>query len=170
MTTARTGALGLAFLLTSCVSAFPPVGQAPREPATSTPPVSTNVEGDVHRLINAHRAQAGLPPLRYDEGIAAVARQHSGAMAGKTRAFGHDGFDGRAAAVNQIVSVGSFAENVAYNSRSGADLAPSVVTGWIASSGHRRNIEGAFTLTGIGAARSLDGVTYVTQLFVRPPR
>ena len=42
-----------------------------------------------------------------------------------------------------------------------------VVEGWIASAGHRQNIEGDFTLTGIGAAAGRDGTRYFTQIFVK---
>jgi uncharacterized protein YkwD len=36
------------------------------------------------------------------------------------------------------------------------------------SSGHRRNIQGDFTLTGVGAATSRRGEIFLTQIFVKP--
>ncbi len=39
------------------------------------------------------------------------------------------------------------------------------MSGWLRSPGHRENIEGAYDLTGIGVARSRQGVYYFTQLF-----
>jgi uncharacterized protein YkwD len=88
-------------------------------------------------------------------------------MASGNRPFGHDGFEERARAVGALMTVRSMAENVAYDSRDGSRLASQVVEGWIASAGHRENIEGAYTHTGIGVARGRDGVRYFTQIFVQ---
>jgi uncharacterized protein YkwD len=42
-----------------------------------------------------------------------------------------------------------------------------VVDGWLKSPGHKRNIEGDFTLTGIGIASDKQGNIYFTQIFSR---
>jgi len=41
------------------------------------------------------------------------------------------------------------------------------VDGWLNSPGHKKNIEGNFTLTGIGYARDHKGNIYFTQIFSR---
>jgi uncharacterized protein YkwD len=46
------------------------------------------------------------------------------------------------------------------------DPAEEIVRGWLASTGHRKNIEGGYDTTGIGIARSPAGKVYVTQIFV----
>jgi uncharacterized protein YkwD len=83
-------------------------------------------------------------------------------MADKKTAFGHDGFANR---VNVIKSklgfIQSSAENVAY----GRLTPKEVVTGWLKSPGHRKNIEGKFTLTGIGVAKDKAGTIFFTQIF-----
>jgi uncharacterized protein YkwD len=56
------------------------------------------------------------------------------------------------------------AENVAY----GNITAKEVVDNWLKSPGHRRNIEGKYTITGIGVAKSSDGTIFFTQIFVEP--
>jgi uncharacterized protein YkwD len=61
------------------------------------------------------------------------------------------------------------AENVALNSRSGDALVRSVSQGWIASAGHRSNLEGPYQWTGVGVAQGDGGAYYVTQLFVAAP-
>ena len=55
------------------------------------------------------------------------------------------------------------AENLAYGELS----AEAVVKGWINSPGHKKNIEGNYTLTGIGTYQDAKGVIYFTQLFMR---
>jgi uncharacterized protein YkwD len=141
-----------------------------RDPAPADPaPASSEnaLESQMHELVNRRRTSRGLAPLQWHPRLAEIARGHSRAMAEGRRGFGHDGFDERGSAVGQILSIRAMAENVAYDSRTGPDLAERVLEGWIASSGHRRNIEGDFTVTGIGAARGSDGVRYFTQIFVK---
>jgi uncharacterized protein YkwD len=83
-------------------------------------------------------------------------------MASKTVPFGHDGFDARIAAIRAALgSGGSAAENVAM----GYASAEAVVSAWLGSSGHRANIEGSSTRTGVSAVKSSDGVWYYTQVF-----
>lgn len=57
------------------------------------------------------------------------------------------------------------AENVAYN-RGYTDPVAKAVEGWLNSSGHRRNIEGNYNLTGIGVAKNSQGAYYFTQIFI----
>jgi uncharacterized protein YkwD len=54
-------------------------------------------------------------------------------------------------------------ENVA----SGQMTAKEAVEGWLQSPGHKRNIEGNFTLTGIGWAKDKRGMIYFTQIFTK---
>lgn len=136
--------------------------------ATTDAPSKQDLEAEIHRLINAHRADAGLPALEWREEIAEVARRHSEEMAQGGRPFGHQHFDQRTAEIQQILPLGQIAENVAYDSRSGQSLPDLVVQGWLSSSGHRRNIEGQFSLTGIGVGESPNGLRFFTQIFVQP--
>lgn len=165
----RFSALAAAWMLASC--AVPPL-PAPR-PDTARPPAPTtagtpdasSLEREIHGLVNRHRSGRGLPPLAYDPDIAGLAREHSRAMAARRVPFGHAGFDQRAAAVRALTPVRSLAENVAYDSRTGAALADLVVRGWIGSRGHRENIQGDFDVSGVGVAEGPDGVRYFTQIF-----
>lgn len=118
-------------------------------------------------LVNAHRRSAGLSALAYDPRIAAVARAHSADMAAGHDAFGHAGFDARAQQIGQVIPYSTVAENVAFNDYPIDQTAQQAVAGWLTSPGHRRNIEGAFDVTGIGVARRADGTYFYTQIFVR---
>ena len=86
------------------------------------------------------------------------------AMATNRTDFGHAGFSIRSKVITAKVSgATAVAENVAY----GNHTAKEVVDGWLKSSGHRKNIEGNFTLTGIGVARDQHAKLYFTQIFAK---
>ena len=125
----------------------------------------TAIEVEVHDLVNAYRADNGLPALELDGTIGETARTHSKDMLNGSVAFGHDGFDGRADSIDLVLDVSTAAENVAYSSGFD-DPAQIVVQGWIDSPGHEENMVGDFALTGVGAAER-DGEYYFTQLFVQ---
>ena len=94
-----------------------------------------------------------------------VARRHSAAMAAHARGVGHEGFDDRVLILRRALATRRTGENVALN-RGYRDPAAEALRGWIASAGHRRNLEGPYEATGIGVARNPDGELYFTQLFV----
>ncbi|HWP67453.1 MAG TPA: CAP domain-containing protein [Candidatus Limnocylindria bacterium] len=133
--------------------------------AASTARAGDPLEQQVLSLVNRHRATRGLPALRADARIAREARRHSAAMASGTVPFGHAGFAERGAALRRVMPCRSSAENVA-SSLGYDDPAGEMVRGWLASSGHRKNIEGPYETTGVGVARSARGQIYVTQIFV----
>lgn len=143
----------------------PPTPTLPA-PIPASSPYRT-FEQDAFNQINAYRQSKDLSPLVWNEEIAKVARMHSLEMANGSVAFGHDGFSDRAKVLQQKISLRGLAENVAYNDY--PDPASTSVSGWIESTGHRTNIENAaYTLTGMGVAKSSDGAYYFTQLFVTP--
>ena len=83
-------------------------------------------------------------------------------MASGAIPFGHDGFDGRIAAIRSALGGSSSGgENVAM----GFNSASAVVNAWLGSAGHRANIESSATRTGISAVQSKLGVWYYTQIF-----
>jgi len=121
-------------------------------------------EADILSHINRHRRSKGLITLETNQVIVSEARKHSQQMANGRVSLGHSGFSARVQRIsNQLGPVNKSAENVAAGSRT----AQEVVSNWLSSPGHRQNIEGNFTLTGIGVARNSKGVIYYTQLFIR---
>jgi uncharacterized protein YkwD len=142
-------------------------------PSSTVPPPPVPVAADlagvehrVHDLVNAHRGRHGLPPLERDETLSGIARRHSEDMARGRVAFGHAGFDGRSAEIRRHTSYRAIAENVAWNTQPLERTAEVAVSGWLGSEGHRRNIEGRFLRTGIGAIRAAGGGYYYTQIFL----
>lgn len=124
---------------------------------------NTDLETEVHELINKYRIDQNLEPLELHNVISEVARKHSQKMADGTTDFGHDGFSERVAKIREQIGGNGAAENVAF----GYSSAESVVEGWINSSGHKRNIEGNYTHTGVGIAYSEDERPYFTQIFLK---
>ena len=137
----------------------------PRSSAQSSPVPSspTVLEQAVFQQVNAYRARQHLPALRWEERLAQQARQHSQAML--THGVGHAGFEQRLAAIGLPWSAA--AENVTY-SQGASDPAARAVQDWLSSPGHRSNLVGPFTLTGVGAARNARGEVAFTQIFLRP--
>jgi uncharacterized protein YkwD len=118
---------------------------------------------EVLQLINEHRAELKLPPLKMNLVVTAIAASHSANMASGKVPFSHDGFDDRVAMINkQIKTANAWAENVAEGPRT----AKSVVDMWLHSPEHKKNIEGHYDLTGIAISKSADGSMYYTELFV----
>jgi uncharacterized protein YkwD len=120
------------------------------------------LEEQTYARVNRYRVSKGLRALAWSDVAAGEARLHSERMAlGKTR-LGHSGFDKRVAIIGRTHPWRKAGENVAVN-RSSA----SVVERWLKKRGHRKNIEGDFDATGVGAAATQDGAVYFTQIFVK---
>jgi uncharacterized protein YkwD len=117
---------------------------------------------ELARLVNAHRRSRGLGTLAWHEGAARVARAHADDMA-ERQFFGHVNPDGfgpfqrlRAAGIGYRAA----AENVA----SGYVTPRHVLADWLASRGHRQNLEDPrYTHHGIGLVRG-----HWTHVFLEP--
>ena len=160
---ALVGLLALTGCASSIAAGTPP---ATRRGATSArPSTSAALERDVFDLVNRHRRARGLPLLALDAHISRAARAHSAAMAAGSVPLGHGGFDDRIDALRHVMSCRHSAENVAFN-RGHRSPASQAVRGWLASRGHRQNIEGRYDATGVGVAVNAAGEVYLTQIFV----
>nr|WP_294996048.1 CAP domain-containing protein [uncultured Sediminibacterium sp.] len=125
---------------------------------------AASMSADILTHINTYRKSKRLSALTTLEVANEQAAQHSKNMALKKTAFSHNGFEQRIAAISKTEgTMRAAAENVAYGQLS----AKEVVEGWINSPGHKKNIEGNYTLTGIGVYRDNKGVIFFTQLFMR---
>ncbi|WP_435356853.1 CAP domain-containing protein [Emticicia sp. SJ17W-69] len=138
-------------------------GESLQQQATPLQQKEELLQQSVLDYVNLYRKSKGLAPLQMFPLITAEALRHSQNLADEKIAFGHDGFDGRAKRImSQITGSNAIAENVAY----GKFTAQEVVNRWIQSPGHRQNIEGKYTLTGVGIVRRNDGYLYFTQIFI----
>lgn len=131
--------------------------------AYATTESDSAIEQAVLVHINQYRQQHGLSKLKMDNAISIQAKQHSLDMANHRMSFGHKYFEKRIAKLRtQIKNFNGGAENVAYNYKD----ARQVVSQWVLSPGHKRNIVGNYNLTGIGVARDKQGKLYYTQIFL----
>ncbi|GAB1477516.1 hypothetical protein MASR2M74_00580 [Paracoccaceae bacterium] len=95
-------------------------------------------EAEVLHLVNAARAAKGCKPLTMNKGLAAAALSHARSMS-ERNFFGHTSPNG--ASVGKRASKagynwGSVAENIS----AGWTTPEKVVSEWMGSSGHRKNI------------------------------
>jgi uncharacterized protein YkwD len=130
-------------------------------PLPSAGPTDAEVISLVDR-VNAHRMSRGLSALEWHPGAAAAALAHSRDMEDRgflshTNPEGDTPWDRLAEAGITYYAAG---ENIAW----GYDLGTSVLIAWLASSGHRANIEnGTFTHHGVVRVGSI-----WTHVFLRP--
>lgn len=141
---------GLVLLLGACT------------PAPSIP--TTPWQDQMVASINAERAAAGHAPLTRCATLDVAAQRHSEDQAARST-MTHTGSDGSGIG-DRATSAGyrgwtALAENVA----AGQSDVPSVMSAWMASSGHRTNILGGYAHVGVGLARSANGTPYWTQDF-----
>lgn len=130
------------------------------EPASSAP----GLERTILDYINEHRKSKGLKALVSNGYMTNEARNHSLQMARKVVPFGHQGLSARTQKISQkIENITSVSENVAR----GKLTARQVVDSWLKSPGHRKNIEGNYTYTGLGVARDQRSELYFTQIFAK---
>ena len=74
--------------------------------------------------------------------------------------------DGRMAIIGAAIPFSQSGENLAYLSGY-SDPADSVVNKWLENEEHRINIEGGFSLSGVGVARNNRGDYFITQIFIK---
>jgi uncharacterized YkwD family protein/spore coat assembly protein SafA len=128
-------------------------------------PAVKNIENEVLSLVNKERAAAGVAPLRLDWELSRVARTKSLDML-KAGYFSHQSptygspFDMMRAYGIKYKTAG---ENIAAGQRSPS----SVMSSWMNSAGHRKNIlNPAFTHLGVGYAEGGGQSPYWTQMFI----
>lgn len=120
------------------------------------PPRPIDVE--VLRAINQSRIDAGLPALKWNGRLGAIARKHSREMGALGMLFHNHTLSTR---VRHWALLG---ENVGV----GPDTA-TVEQNFLDSPTHHANILGGYTQIGVGVA-VVDGDYWVTQVFMRPER
>ena len=119
------------------------------------PPVAAGPAESVLTAINAARAKAGCKPLHLDARLVAAAKAHARAMA-EQNFFSHAGKDGSRFS-SRIARQGYDYRTAAENIAAGQKSAGQVVSSWLKSSGHRRNILNCrMTDTGIAVVYQAD--------------
>lgn len=132
---------------------------APKQGKVNT----SKIEEQIVQLINEYRQKKGLPKLKPVDYISKEALKHSKRMAKKSVPFGHAGFDDRMNRIQKHDDKSiAFAENVAYGNMN----AQTAVDMWLNSAGHKKNITGKYSHTGVGVYRGKGNTLYFTQIFV----
>jgi uncharacterized protein YkwD len=135
------------------------------------PPNLEALERRTVAAINDVRRERGLAPLKSLPALAEVARAHSEDMA-RLDYFAHRspaGTEPHDRVQRHGIPYRRLAENIQLNNDA-YDPVRVAVDSWMSSTGHRRNIvDPGFTRTGVGVARTEDGVLYFTQLFMETP-
>jgi len=130
-----------------------------------TPP-KNSVADEILALVNQERAKAGAQPLQMDSELQKVAQLKSEDMI-QNNYFDHTSpvYGTPFEMMDQFgISYSAAGENIAAGQRS----AQEVMTAWMNSPGHRRNIlEPAYTHIGIGIAENERGTPYYTQMFIK---
>lgn len=120
------------------------------------------IEIEIMDLVNDYRVSKGLNELEFRDEISWEAEDHNFYMIQKEE-VSHEGFATRYSALTKSVGAKTVSENVAY----GYSTAEAVVKAWIASEGHRKNMEGDLTHFGISVKEDANGKRYFTNIFVR---
>ncbi|WP_339230246.1 CAP domain-containing protein [Oceanobacillus sp. FSL K6-2867] len=121
------------------------------------------VEQEVIRLVNAERANAGLPALKYDWELARVAKHKSQDMKDKGY-FSHTS-PTYGSPFTMMQNYGIKYKSAGENIAKGQSTAQQVVNAWMNSSGHRANILSKdYTHIGVGYVKSGH---YWTQMFMK---
>ncbi len=128
-----------------------------REPANAQA-----MRAEVIALANHQRKTKGLAPLAEDPALSRAAQAHACDNAAVQR-MSHQGSDGSSLPKRMSREGYAFRE-AAENVAAGFFDAPSVMSGWMQSKGHRKNILGRnLRDIGIGVAVGQDGQVYWTM-------
>jgi uncharacterized protein YkwD len=138
--------------------------------ALSASPADADYQGNtsqinaVIRMTNQVRARAGCGPVTYNRRLSRAAYQHSADMAynGYFSHYTRGGTGPGTRVWNAGYRWNAYGENIAWGQRSAGD----VMTDWMNSPGHRRNILNCrYRNVGIGLAYNSRGIPYWTQDF-----
>ncbi|WP_010178581.1 CAP domain-containing protein [Aquimarina agarilytica] len=113
-------------------------------------------------LVNQYRSTKNLGPL-IDNNTAKIEALNHSQYQVNLNDINHDNGSERSNILFNNENVTSYAENVAFGYRT----AKAVVDGWIGSEGHRKNLEGDFTKSGIGTIANDQGVLYFTHILFK---
>lgn len=133
--------------------------------STALPEQTSNMAQQVLVLVNQERAKQNLAPLTLSADLSKVAQLKSEDMKNKNY-FDHIS-PTYGSPFDMMKKYGINYKNAGENIAKGQKTAQAVVTAWMNSEGHRKNILNAsFTEMGIGYVKS-GSTTYWTQMFVR---
>lgn len=159
-----------ALLLATAVCTISSCSSESSEVATSSPNLQkvvnysyNSIEVKTMELINAHRVSKGLNPLQNINHMSYKSEEHNNYMIANN-VVNHNGFSARSENIMLTLGATSVSENIAYN----YNTPEAVLNAWLASPGHKENIEGNFTHFGIAIKENpATGKKYYTNIFAK---
>ena len=140
---------------------------------TPPPPRGPILSAEVKAIldsVNTQRALNGIGPVTYHEQLTQAAQAHAADQFHRdcVTQLSHKGTDGSDPG-DRIARTGLRVRNWAENIACGQLTPAQVMTAWMNSSGHRRNIlNSGLTHIGISVSRDSDGRLYWLQVFGTP--
>ncbi|MDN3672725.1 CAP domain-containing protein [Flavobacterium branchiarum] len=120
-------------------------------------------ELETMKLINEYRVSIGLNELKAINHISFKSDEHNAYMI-TNKVVNHDDFVARSENIIKVLGAIKVSENVAYN----YNTPEAVLKAWLASEGHKRNIEGDFTNFGLAIKIDpVNGRKYYTNIFAK---
>lgn len=121
------------------------------------------IELETMELINEHRISVGLNRLEKINHMSYKSEEHDNYMIANN-VVNHNDFTARSENIMKTLGAKSVSENIAYN----FNTPESVLKAWLASPGHKENIEGNFTHFGIAIKENpANGKKYYTNIFAK---
>ncbi|MFE3849259.1 CAP domain-containing protein [Flavobacterium sp. LB3P45] len=140
--------------------------------ASSSPDVSSlkvaeytynTTELQTMELINTYRVSIGLNPLEKINHMSYKSEEHDNYMIANN-VVNHNDFVARSENIMKVLGAKTVSENIAYN----YSTPQAAVNAWLASPGHKENIEGNFTHFGISIRENpTNGRKYYTNIFAK---
>ncbi|SHM17407.1 CAP domain-containing protein [Flavobacterium xinjiangense] len=114
-------------------------------------------------LINTYRVSVGLNPLEKINHMSYKSEEHDNYMIANN-VVNHNDFVARSENIMKVLGAKTVSENIAYN----YSTPQAAVNAWLASPGHKENIEGNFTHFGISIRENpTNGRKYYTNIFAK---
>ncbi|MBP6180514.1 CAP domain-containing protein [Flavobacterium sp.] len=114
-------------------------------------------------LINAYRVSVGLNPLEKINHMSYKSEEHDYYMI-NNNVVNHNDFVARSENIMKVLGAKTVSENIAYN----YNTPQAALNAWLASPGHKENIEGNFTHFGISIRENpVTGKKYYTNIFAK---
>lgn len=155
--------LSLTWILNSCSSddSATPVANANSQKVVDYLYSASEIE--TMGLINTYRVSIGLNSLEKINYLSLKSEEHDNYMIANN-VVNHNNFVARSENIMSVLGAKTVSENIAYN----YSTPQSVLNAWLASLGHKENIEGNFTHFGISIRENpVTGKKYYTNIFVK---
>ena len=130
---------------------------------TAVPYPYTAFENETLTLINNYRLSIGLNALAKSDYISYKAEEHNNYMIANN-VVNHNDFVARSEDIMKTLGAKYVTENVAYN----YNTPQAVLDAWLASEGHKANLEGNYTHFGLSVRENpTTGKKYYTNIFAK---